>query len=107
VKPNTFYGHQARYVRAVAKFNAGDTGGATKLLDEIIGGKGADKVTVARARLVRARLLYEAKKNEEALAEYLQVKRTDITQAGGCSWSAPGPASGSAPTTTRWACSTR
>jgi len=54
-----------------------------KLLDEIVAGKGADKVVVARARLVRARLLYEMKKNDEALAEYLQVKRTDVTQAGG------------------------
>jgi hypothetical protein len=83
VKPDGFYGHQARYVRAVAKFNSGDTAGATKLLDEIVNGKGADKVTIARARLVRARLLYEAKRNDEALAEYLQVKRTDVTQAGG------------------------
>jgi len=82
VKPDGYYGNEARYVRAVAKVKSGDIAGGLKLVDEILTHHPV-KLIEARARLVRARLLYEQKKNDEALAEYLRVKHTDLTPAGG------------------------
>jgi tetratricopeptide (TPR) repeat protein len=81
VKPDGYYGNQTRYVRAVAKLQAGDSAGAMKLIDELLT-KNPDKLTEARARLTRARLLYEAKRTDEALTEYLRVKQSNAVPMG-------------------------
>jgi hypothetical protein len=81
IQPETYYAYRVKYIDAVELLKKERVAEATKILQEIVDAKFEDIDLKSQASQTIARLLYEKKEYEEALAGYMAIDSPLTKQA--------------------------